>query len=44
MNDNRKTMKDYQRIIERKWLKMVELKRGTFLVLEDIQWGRNSVK
>ena len=42
MNNNRKTMGDNQKTIERQWLKMIELKRGTFLVLGTIQEYENS--
>ena len=42
MVDHQRIMINHQKTIGRQWLVMVELKRGTFLVLEDIRWGENS--
>ena len=39
-----KTIDNHQRIIERLWLTIFDCLLGTFLVLENIRWGRNSGK
>ena len=40
--NNQRMMNDNQKTMERQWLKMVELKEGTFLVLEIVQEYENS--